>query len=131
MQKRDDAGIGPGFAGANVLYRGAAVDRVAVKNRMREAHVAHAQVGDCCAKGGVLHRQADHQAERENAVDQGAAELGGLAVFGVDVQRSRVAGGVAEPHVVALRDGAPDFVVERLPDAKLFIPKSGHQGILK
>jgi hypothetical protein len=42
------------------------------------------------------------------------------------MNRCRIAGGVAEPHVVRLGHGAADLVLEDLPDVELLEPEAGH-----
>ena len=44
------------------------------------------------AKRRVVHRDADHQAEREQRVDDSLAELGLRAIFLVEMQRGRIVG---------------------------------------
>ena len=46
------------------------------------AHLGHAEVGDGRADRRVVHGDADHQAEREEAVDDALAELGCLYGIG-------------------------------------------------
>ena len=47
-----------------------------------------------------------------------------------DVDRRRIAGGVAEPHVVRLGNGAADFMVETLSDFELLEPAASHRLLL-
>src|SRR5574337_443637 len=96
----DDAGVRARGARADFLDRRARADRVAVEHRFRETHVGHPEVGDRRAERRVVHRQPDHEAEREDAVDQRPAELGRAAVLGIEVDRRRVGGDAAEPDVV-------------------------------
>jgi hypothetical protein len=61
-----------------------------VEDGLREADVGHAEVGDRRPERRLLHRQADDEAEGEDAVDERPAELGALARFEVDVDRCRL-----------------------------------------
>jgi len=49
-----------------------------------------------------------------------------LPVFRIDVDGRRIAGGIAEPHVVGFEYRATDLVVERQADRELFEPTTSH-----
>src|SRR2546421_2073798 len=51
-------------------------DRITGKDRTWEFGVLHAEISDCRAQGGVLHRQANDQAEGEDRIHQRFAEFG-------------------------------------------------------
>src|SRR5574337_253365 len=123
----DDAGVRARGARADFLDRRARADRVAVEHRFRETHVGHPEVGDRRAERRVVHRQPDHEAEREDAVDQRPAELGRAAVLGIEVDRRRVGGDAAEPDVVGFGHRAPDPVVEDLSDGEFLEPAACHR----
>src|SRR5271155_6000023 len=93
---------------------------------MREARVGHAQVGDGGAEGGISDRYTDHQAEREDAVDDALAELGALGEFGVEMERLWVVCECAKDQVVSFRDRARDWVLEHLAGFEFLEIKSGH-----
>ena len=61
----------------------------------------------------VVDGDADHDAQREEAVDQRLAPLGLAGELVVDVQRLRVVRQAGEQRVVHLRDGAAHRVLER------------------
>ena len=84
------------------------MEGIAVEHGLGKPHVGHAEVADGGAERGVVDRDADHQAQREQAVDQRLAPLGLGREVMVDVQRLRVVGEAGEQRVVHLRDGAPD-----------------------
>src|SRR4029077_19921397 len=56
----DDAGGGPRLAFAQAYDLGLYPKRVAVKDRLGETDVGHAEVGDGRAERGVVHPDADH-----------------------------------------------------------------------
>ncbi len=96
------------------------VHRVALEQRIGEAHVGHAEIGDGGADGHVGDLDADHQAEREQRVHQRLAPLGlGLAEVAVDVQRLRIERHVGEQHVVHLRHRARVAVLVELADLEV------------
>src|SRR5882724_4542388 len=76
MLELDDAAIRPRLAVAHGDDHGTAAQRVAVEHRLREAHVGHAEIGDRRPERRVVDAHADHEAEREEAVDDALAELG-------------------------------------------------------
>ena len=84
------------------------------------------QVGDGRPERRVVDRHADHQAEREQAVDERALELGRRREVRIQMQRLRIHRHRREQDVVGLRDGARPRVVERHADAKLFVVETGH-----
>ena len=85
-----------------------------MEHRLGKAHLGHAEVGDGRAQGGVVDGDADHQAEREQAVDDALAELGLAGELVVQMQRLDVQGQRAEQHVVHLGHGARPGVFEGL-----------------
>ena len=60
----------------------------------------------------------------------GLAELGGLGIFVVDVDRGRIVGQRREQDVVHIRHGAADFVNEGLADLELLEIFPGQAGLL-
>src|SRR5688572_4206704 len=58
---------------------GVRLERIAVKHRLREFDVSHAQIADRRAQRRIVDTHPDHDAERIKAVEQPLAELG---VFG-------------------------------------------------
>src|SRR6266404_2339681 len=110
----DDAGVGPRLALAHAQDLGLYAKRIAVEDRLGKAHVGHAEIGDRGAERGVVHGDADHQAEREQAVDDALAELGLAGEFLVEMQRLHVHGERAEQHIVHFGHGARPGMLERL-----------------
>src|SRR5690349_9772021 len=108
----DDAGVRPRLALTAAQHRGADLERVAVEYRLGELHVGHAEVCDGGADRGVVHRDADHQPQGEQAVDDALAELGLFRELLVEVQRLHVHGQRAVKNVVHFRHGARPGVIE-------------------
>ena len=102
------------------------LQRVAVEHRLGEAHVGHAEIGDGGAERRVVHRDADHQAEREQAVDDALAELGLGGELLVEVQGLHVHGQRAEQHVVHFSDRARPGMVEHPADGEFLEIKPRH-----
>lgn len=90
VNEGDNALGGAGFTGASARDFCGYVDGVAVKNRVREFGVAHAEIANRCSERGVTYGYPDHQAERKNRIDQWLAELCIFGEFMVDVQGLRV-----------------------------------------
>ena len=103
---------GPRFALALGDNLGLGAQRVAVEHRVGEFHVGHAEIADGRAERGVADGDADHQAEREELVDQRLAPLGLGRELGIEMQRLRIVGQAGEQHVVHLGDGPRDRVLE-------------------
>ena len=112
MVEHDDSRVGARAALAFFGDRRFGAQRVADKDRVREARIGHAKIRDRSAERGVADRHADHQAEREDAVDDALAEFGVLRKFGVEVQRLGIMRERAEDQVVGLRDRARDRMLE-------------------
>src|SRR5207248_10977315 len=70
-------------------HRGRRTQRVADQDRLREAHLFPTEVPERRAVGGVVHREADQEPEREYAVHDALTEGGALRILGVQVQASR------------------------------------------
>lgn len=120
VKEQHDALRRPRFALAHLQYFARHMQRIAVKDRFGKDDIRHAEIGDGRAKRRLVHGDADHQAEREQRVDDALAELGGLAVFLVEMKLRRVVGHGGEEDVVRLRHGAPDRMLELLSDGKFF-----------
>jgi hypothetical protein len=100
-------------------HGGGGAQGVAVKHRLREAHVGHAEVRDGGAERGVADRDADHQPEREQAVHDALPELGLLANSWSRCSGCGLWVSAAEQDVVVLAHGAPQRVLEHLADLEL------------
>src|SRR5262245_27690261 len=98
-----------------------------MEDGLRELHLLEPEVADRRAERRLSHREADRNAEREEAVDQRLAELGLRRRVEVDVQRLWVHRQAREPYVVGLGDSAPRLVPERLSDRELLEVLSGHE----
>src|SRR6185437_2220732 len=117
MMEFDDAGVRARLRFALGDDGRLATHGVAFEQRVGEAHVRHAEIGNGRSDGHVGDLDADHQAEREQRVHQRLAELGlGLAEMAIDVQRLRVERHVGEQHVVHLRHRARVAVLVELAD---------------
>ncbi len=101
-----------------------------MEQRLGKTHIAHAEVGNGGAQRGVVHRHANHQPQREQAVDQRFAELGFGRKLVIDVQRLHVQREAGEHHVVRLGDGAAPGVLEHLPDLEFFKVQTCHAWLL-
>src|ERR1019366_3577643 len=100
----DDAGARARFRRPLAHDLRAAVDGIALEQRIGKFHVGHAEIGDGGADRHVGNLDADHQPKREQRIHQRLAPLGfGLAEVAVDVQRLRVERHVGEQHIVHLR----------------------------
>src|SRR5579862_2672418 len=93
---------------------------------MREAHLLEAEIADGGAEGGVVHREAYQEPEREQAVDDALAEGRRLGILGVEVDGGGVHGQGAEQQVVGLGHGAPYRVLEALSRLELLEVESRH-----
>src|SRR4051812_1974683 len=72
-----DALRGPRLADALGYDFGVRLQGVAVKHRLREFDVGHAEVADGGAERGIVDSHAYHDTERVEAVEQPLAEFGG------------------------------------------------------
>src|SRR5262249_13319589 len=70
VQEFDDAGIGPRAGLALGGHLGGDVERVAVEHGLGEPHLGHAEVADGGAERGFVDRDADHQPQSEQAVNE-------------------------------------------------------------
>src|SRR2546430_4022393 len=68
MLEDDDARVLARLALALPDHRGRRTQRVADQDRLREAHLFPTEVPERRAVGGVVHREADQEPEREYAV---------------------------------------------------------------
>ena len=131
VEKCDDALVGPRSAFAKLDDLGFDPERVSVKNRLREAHFIPAEIRDGGPKSRIAHRDADHQAQREDAVYEPLPELGfRAAIFLVEVQAGRVVRQCAEQQIVRLGDCAMYRVVEHLPHYQLIEIQPRHLVLL-
>src|SRR5256714_10973278 len=126
MLELDDAGIRTRFAAPRRDHRRARPDRVAVKHRLREAHIAHAEIGDGRAQCRVADRHADDETQGEDAVDERPAEFGRAREFSVEMQRLRVHRQCREQHIVHLGDSARHRMLEHLPLGELLEIEACH-----
>ncbi len=102
-----------------------------MEQRFGKADFVPAQVRDRGAQRGVVDGNPNHQAERQAAVDDTLSELTVLAaVFFVEVQCGGIMGHRAEQHVVGFGDGAPDGVVENLPNLEFLEIQTRHGALL-
>src|SRR5271170_7552951 len=107
MMKLDDAGARPRFRLAFADHLCAAMDGVALEQRVGKFDVGHAQIGDGGPDRRVGDLDAGHQAQREQRVHQRLAPFGLLlAEVPVDMERLRIERHVGEQHVVHLGHGA-------------------------
>ena len=83
-----------------------------------------AEVGDGRAVRGLEHRDADEQAEGEEAVHERTPELGAGRVLGVEVEARRVQRHGGEEDVVGLGDRAGERVRHDEADGQLLEPPS-------
>jgi hypothetical protein len=107
-----------GFQVAERAHDRTGTNRVAVEYRLGELHLVHAEIGDGGAERRVVHRDADHQAQGEDAVDDALAELGLRRELLVDMERLDVHGERAEQDIVHFRDRARPRMVEHPADGK-------------
>src|SRR5258707_6691551 len=116
----DDAMVRPRRRFALADHLGLGVDRVAGEDRRGEPYLVPAEIGD-----GLLAHVRDAHAgddgERQARVHQRAAELGGRAVRGIDVQRMLVHGEEREPGVVGLAERAARPVLVDVADLELLV----------
>ena len=123
----DEAGGGARDAFALGEYGGDDMHRIAMEERRGKLHIRHAEIGDGGAEGRVIDRDADHQPECEEAVDEGFAEFGlRLGEVPIDMQWLRVVGHGREQHIVHLRDRAANGMVEDLPDIERLVIEPCH-----
>ena len=115
----DDAAIRLRFRFAHRDDRGLDADGVAMEDRVRKHRLLHAEIGDRRADGDVVDRNADHQAEREQRIDQRLAPFALGGEIEIDMQRLRVQRHHRKQHVVALGDGLAQRVLEDMADDEL------------
>ena len=94
-------------------------ERIAMEDGLGKLHLGHAEVADGGAERGVADRHADHQPEREQAVDQRLAPLGLGGEMVVDVQRLGIERQAGEQHVVHLGHCAPDRMLQDATDYEI------------
>lgn len=127
MEEENDALRRSRLAFADLQHFARHMQRVAVKHRLGEDDVGHAEIGDRGAERRLVHRNADHQSEREKRIDDALAELGLLPILFVEMQRRGIVGQRREKNIVRLRHGAADRMLELLSDMELFEIESGHR----
>src|SRR5271155_5295296 len=127
MLERHDALGRPRLALAQGEHLGFRPDGVAGQHRLGKGHLLEAEIADRRSQRRILHGEADDEAQREYGIDQRAAELGGLGVFMIDVDRRRIVGQGGEQDVVHVRNRASDFMNEGLPDLELLEIFAGHR----
>src|SRR5271168_968701 len=126
MLEYDDALGRAGLALAQSEDPGFRPDRVAREHRLGKGHLLEAEIADRRSQRRILHGEADDEPQREDGIDQRTAELGGLGVFMIDVDRRRIVGQGGEQDVVHVRHRTADFVNEGLPDLELLKIFAGH-----
>ncbi len=126
VEEHHDALCGARFALALFQHLGFDMQRIAMENGLGEAHLIHAEIGDRGAERGFADRNADHQAQRVERIDDAGAEFGGLGIFLVQMELGGVVGHGGEEDVVGLRHRAADRMGEGLADGKLVEIESGH-----
>jgi hypothetical protein len=131
MLEFDDAAIGLGFRRPHRFHLSFDMNRVAMEHGMRERRLRHAEVGDRRAERGIVDRDADHQAEREQRIDQRLAPLALRREIEIDMQRLRVERHDREEHVVALGDAALQRVPEDLSRSEFLEIATGHLRLLR
>lgn len=120
MFEFNDTGIGTRFRFTLIHDFGGAVNAVAFEDRCGEAHLGHAEISDRGAIGGIGDRNANHQAKRENRINERLSPFGfGGAEMRVDMERLRIERHVREQHVVHLCDGAREPMGEYMTDAEI------------
>ena len=95
------------------------VDRVAVKEGLRELDPVEPEVAHGGAERGLADGEPDGDAEREDAVDERLPELRLGRRVEVDVQGLRVHGEAGEEDVVGLGDRAARLVAKHLAHQQL------------
>ena len=121
-----DAPLRPRLRLALLHHLGLGVDRVAVEDGPRELDLLEAEVAHRGAERGLAHGEPDGRAEREDAVDEGLAELRLRGGVEVHVERLRVHGEAREQDVVGLGDGAAGLMLEHVAHDELFEQLAGH-----
>ena len=130
MLKLDNAGIGTGFAFPFADDRGAGADGIAMKDRLGEINVGHAEVGDGGAQGGIAHRHANQQPQGKDAVYQPFPEFGVFGELRIQMEGLGVHGKGRKKGVVHFSDGSARLMLELLPLEKILEKKTGQLKIL-
>ena len=91
-----------------------------MKERCRKPHLVPSQVGDCCADSRISDRDADHEGQRQAAIDDGLAELRVFHVLGIEMERRRIVGQCTEPDIIGFGDRPGYTVPESLPNGEFF-----------
>src|SRR5256885_12959917 len=115
----DDAPRGARARLALVHDLGLRVEGIAVEDGLRELDLVEAQIPNRRAQRRLTDRKADGDPERQQAVDEGLAELGLRRGVEVEVERLRVHREAGEEDVVGLGDRPSRLMAERLPDLEL------------
>ncbi|MCY1554234.1 hypothetical protein D9M68_907940 [compost metagenome] len=130
MAEHDDAVLRPRTAVAQFQHFRLHPQGVAGEHGTGEAHLVPPEIAHGGAVRGVAHRYADHEAEGERAIDQGTAELGGLGVFRIQMDRGGIHGQARKEHVVSLGDRTPHVMPKALSDLELLKVQPCHRRLL-
>src|SRR5262249_5384594 len=106
------------------------VDRVAVEHGLRELDLLEPEIAHGRAERRLADRQADGDAERQQAVDQRLAEFRLGRRVEVDVQWLGIHRQAREEHIVRFRHGTAGLMAKRLPDLELLEVFPGHGCLL-
>src|SRR5579885_3074598 len=96
MFENDDAPLRARLAFADLDHFSLRGDGVADEDRLGKLGAVETEVADGGAERGIADRETDHEAQRENTVDQALAELGVLREFRLHLQTWRTESQVSE-----------------------------------
>ena len=118
--------IGPRFAFLERYDFGFGAEGISEENRLGHDELVVTQIGHQRTERGITHRQSDHQAEGEGAVDQYLPELASPRCLGIDVQRLRIVGHHREQQIVRFGHRAADFVRDSVANLPLVEKFTSH-----
>jgi len=120
VEEFDNAGIGARFRQALAQNFGRDMQSVALKQGCWKFHLGHPQIGDGGAEREIVDGNPDHQTEGEEGIDERPSPFGfRRAEMGVDMERLRIERHVGKQHIVHLRDGPCQPVLDQCARDKI------------
>jgi hypothetical protein len=122
VEKFDNAGIGARFRYTLAQNCGRNMQSVAFEQRCRKFHLGHAEIGDRGAECEIVDGNPDHQSEGEEGIHERLPPFGfARAIMGIDMERLRIERHIGKQHIVHLRDGSRQAVLDQGADDEILV----------
>ena len=122
VEEFDNAGVRTGFRQALAQNFGRNMQGVALEQGRRKFHFRHPKVGNRGAERKIVDGNPHHETKGEEGIDQRPPPFGfGRAEMGVDMERLRIERHVGKQHIVHLRDGLRQAVLDQGSDDEILV----------